>query len=78
LASRFGQSSGLVYRKSSLDAFLSEHGSHPAVWVQGGWTKFADQLCGIEEAIGDAGFDQMIETLDKRGPQDGWDPYQVK
>ena len=63
----------LVYRKSALDAFLSENGKDPEVWIQGGWKKVADQLRGIAEVTGDAGFDQMIETLDKRGPQDGWD-----
>jgi hypothetical protein len=70
--------SRLVYRKSALDAFLSENGSDPEVWIQGGWKKVADQLRGIAEATGDAGFDQMIETLEKRGPQDDWDPSQAK
>ncbi|MEV7132152.1 helix-turn-helix domain-containing protein [Arthrobacter sp. NPDC093128] len=70
--------SRLVYRKSALDAFLSENGTDPLVWIQGGWKKVADQLRGIAEATGDTGFDPMIETLDKRGPQDGWDPGQAE
>jgi hypothetical protein len=60
-----------------LDAFLSENGPDPEVWIQGGWKKVADQLRGIAEVTGDTGFDQMIETLDKRGPQDCWDPDQA-
>ncbi|WP_026537064.1 hypothetical protein [Arthrobacter sp. 9MFCol3.1] len=70
--------SRLVYRKSALDAFLSENGPDPEVWIQGGWKKVADQLRGIAEVTGDTGFDQMIETLDIRGPQDGWDPDQAE
>lgn len=66
--------SRLVYRKSALDAFLSENGTDPEVWIQGGWKKVADQLRGIAEATGDTGFGPLIETLDERGPRDGWDP----
>ena len=65
--------SRLVYRKSALDAFLNEHGTDPQVWIQPAWKKVSDQLRGIREATGDSGFDPLIETLDKRGPKDGWD-----
>ncbi|WP_427004916.1 hypothetical protein [Pseudarthrobacter sp. H2] len=68
----------LVYRKSALDAFLREYGSDPNVWMEGIWRDVADQLRGIAAATGDDGFDQLIETLDKRDPPDDWDPDLAK
>ncbi|WP_256791975.1 hypothetical protein [Terrabacter sp. Ter38] len=70
--------SRLVYRKAALDAFLREHGTDPQVWVQGVWMKVSEQLRWIAEASGDKGFDQLIDKVDKRGPQDGWDPDQAR
>lgn len=63
----------LVYRKSALDAFLSENGTDPEAWMAGMWRDVADQLRSIAAATGDKGFEPLIEVLDKRDPDD-WDP----
>lgn len=66
--------SRLVYRKSTLDAFLNENGTDPAAWYAGMWREVASDLRAIAEATGDAGFNPLIETLEKRDPRDDWDP----
>ncbi|WP_104044045.1 helix-turn-helix domain-containing protein [Arthrobacter sp. ZGTC412] len=48
--------SRLVYRKSTLDAFLTENGTDPTAWYAGMWREVAGQLCAISEATGDNGF----------------------
>lgn len=52
--------SRLVYRKSALDAFLSENGTDPEAWMVGMWRDVAGQLRGIAAATGDTGFDGRI------------------
>ena len=70
--------SRLVYRKSALDAFLSENGTDPGAWMAGMWRDVADQLRGIAATTGDTGFDGMIEALEKHDPPDDWVPDAAK
>ncbi|WP_018771437.1 helix-turn-helix domain-containing protein [Arthrobacter sp. 162MFSha1.1] len=70
--------SRLVYRKSTLDAFLQENGTNPIDWYAGIWREVADQLRAYSEATGDDGFKPLIETIEKRDPPDIWDPDQAK
>ena len=69
--------SRLVYRKSTLDAFLRETGTDPTAWYTGMWREVAGQLRAIAEATDDDGFDPLIETLEKRDPVGDWDPDQA-
>ena len=69
--------SRLVSRKSTVDAFLRENGIDPAAWFAGMWREVVGQLPAIAEATGDDGFNPLIETLEKRDPQDNWDPDQA-
>jgi hypothetical protein len=70
--------SRLVYRKSTLDAFLRENSTDPTAWYAGMWREVAGQLRVIAEATGDDGFNPLIETLEKRDPRDEWDPDDAK
>ena len=47
--------SRLVYRKSALDAPLSENGTDPHAWMAGMWRDVADHLRGIAAATGAKG-----------------------
>lgn len=67
----------LVYRRSALDAFLSENGTDPMVWMQGIFRNVADELRVISAARPDLHFEGLIETMDKRD-RDDWDPDQAK
>ncbi|MEQ4568459.1 helix-turn-helix domain-containing protein [Paenarthrobacter sp. CAP02] len=68
----------LVYRKSTLDAFLRENGSDPTVWYAGMWREVAGQLRAIADSTGDDGFNPLIQTLEKRDPRDDWEPDDAK
>jgi hypothetical protein len=68
----------LVYRKSTLDAFLQENGTNPVTWYAGMWQEVAGRLRAIADARGDDGFNPLIETLEKRDPPDEWDPDQAR
>lgn len=68
------RSSRLVYRKSALDAFLTEYGTNPNMWTQGSWREVAVQL----RRTGDPGFNDLIETLERRDPPDEWDLDQAE
>ncbi|WP_324644884.1 helix-turn-helix domain-containing protein [Pseudarthrobacter sp. LT1] len=68
----------LIYRKSTLDAFLLENGTDPTAWYAGMWREVAGQLRAIVEATGDEGFNPLISTLEKRDPRDDWDPDDAK
>ncbi|MDJ0459313.1 hypothetical protein PUN71_019080 [Arthrobacter sp. NQ7] len=70
--------SRLVYRKSTLDAFLLENGTDPTAWYAGMWREVAGQLRAIAEATGDDGFNPLIETLERRDPPEDWDPDLAK
>ncbi|MFD0047002.1 hypothetical protein ACFVGV_17610 [Pseudarthrobacter scleromae] len=70
--------SRLVYRKSTLDAFLRENGTDPVVWYAGMWREVAVQLRAVAEATGDDGFNPLIETLERRDPPDEWNPDQAR
>jgi hypothetical protein len=66
--------SRLVSRKSALGAFLAEYGTNPNMWTQGSWREVAEQL----RRTGDPGFNDLIETLERRDPPDEWDPDQAE
>ena len=51
----------LVYRKSTLDAFLRENSTDPTAWYAGMWREVANDLRAIAEATGDDGFNPLIE-----------------
>jgi hypothetical protein len=68
--------SRLVYRKSSLDAFLRENGTDIMKWTEGMWRDVADQLRAISGDRPDLRFGPLIETLDSNDKSD-WDPDQA-
>jgi hypothetical protein len=67
----------LSYRKAALDAFLLEHGTDPLAWYAGIWLDLADEIRVVSAATGVGGFEPLIETLEKRVPED-WEPDQAK
>lgn len=63
----------LVYRKATVDAFLLEHGTDPVAWYAAIWRELAEEIREVSAATGAGGFEPLIETLEKRDPED-WDP----
>lgn len=66
----------LVYRTSSLDAFLRENGTNPLDWMAGVWRNVADQYAAATADDPELQSEDLIETLKSR-EKDDWDPDQA-
>jgi hypothetical protein len=66
----------LMYRKSSLDAFLRENGPDPLDWIAG-WSRDAVE-CLRAVGVDHPGLEQSLKELDAGGNGPDWDPDQAR